>query len=92
MLEKKLGEISAIPSKLDILINRIEQSNITLASNVKNTMNQTVQGLLAGFSKTSGSSARNYVTPILPSWMKWTIIVSVILIAIACISNTAYNI
>lgn len=92
MLEKKLGEISAIPSKLDILINRIEQSNITLASNVKNTMNQTIQGLLAGFSKTSGSSARNYVTPILPSWMKWTIIVSVILIAIACISNTAYNI
>lgn len=92
MLEKKLGEISAIPSKLDILINRIEQSNITLASNVKNTMNQTVQGLLAGFSKTSGSSAHNYVTPILPSWMKWTIIVSVILIAIACISNTAYNI
>ena len=92
MLEKKLGEISAIPSKLDILIDRIEQSNITLASNVKNTMNQTVQGLVAGFSKTSGSSARNYVTPILPSWMKWTIIVSVILIAIACISNTAYNI
>ena len=92
MLEKKLGEISAIPSKLDILINRIEQSKITLASNVKNTMNQTIQGLLAGFSKTSGSSARNYVTPILPSWMKWTIIVSVILIAIACISNTAYNI
>lgn len=92
MLEKKLGEISAIPSKLDILINRIEQSNITLASNVKNTMNQTVQGLLAGFSKTSGSSNPNYATPILPSWMKWTIIVSVILIALACISNTAYNI
>lgn len=92
MLEKNLGEISAIPSKLDILINRIEQSNITLASNVKNTMIQTVQGLLAGFSKTSGSSTPNYSTQFLPSWMKWTIIVSVILIAIACISNTAYNI
>ena len=28
----------------------------------------------------------------LPGWMKWTIVVSVILIALACISNTIYNI
>ena len=28
----------------------------------------------------------------MPGWMKWTIVVSVILIALACISNTVYNI
>jgi len=28
----------------------------------------------------------------MPDWMKWTIVVSVILIALACISNSVYNI
>lgn len=89
-LEKNLTEISAIPSKLAALIDKIEHSNSTLASNVKSTMNQTAQSL------TSISYKREYnpdsVAPAFPVWMKWTIIISVILIAIACISNTVYNI
>lgn len=89
MLEKKLAEISAIPSKLDTLIDKMERSNAALASNVKNTMSQTAHSLASGH---SGGGVAYAPSPIFPTWMKWTIIVSVILIALACISNTVYNI
>lgn len=89
MLEKKLAEISAIPSKLDTLIDKMERSNAALASNVKNTMSQTAHSLASGHSSGGVTYAPS---PTFPTWMKWTIIVSVILIALACISNTAYNI
>lgn len=89
MLEKKLAEISAIPSKLDTLIDKMERSNAALASNVKNTMSQTAHSLASGH---SGGGVTYAPSPTVPTWMKWTIIVSIILIALACISNTAYNI
>lgn len=89
MLEKKLAEISAIPSKLDTLIDKMERSNAALASNVKNTMSQTAHSLASGH---FGGGVTYAPSPTFPTWMKWTIIVSVILIALACISNTAYNI
>ena len=89
MLEKKLSEISAIPSKLDTLIDRMERSNSALSSNVKSTMSQTAQSLR---SVSSGDNSTSSFVQTFPTWMKWTIIVSVVLIALACISNTAYNI
>lgn len=89
MLAKKLAEISAIPSKLDTLIEKMERSNAALASNVENTMSQTAHCL----SSVRSEGGMIYApSPTFPTWMKWTIIVSVILIALACISNTAYNI
>lgn len=89
MLEKKLSEISAIPSKLDKLIDKIEHSNVALASNVNNTMTQTANSIAAGGSEGGVS----YVSsPIFPNWMKWTIMISVILIALTCVSNMAYDI
>ena len=39
-----------------------------------------------------GESSPYAVPQMMPGWMKWTIVVSVILIALACISNTVYNI
>lgn len=89
MLEKKLSEISDIPSKLDTLIDKMERSNVALASSVKNTMSQTARSLASG--RSEGSMIYTPST-IFPTWMKWTIIVSIILIALACISNTVYNI
>ena len=90
MLQKQLAEIAGIPSKLDKLIDRIEHSNSVLASSVSGTMTRTAKDL-ASISSHNGSSP--YAMPqVLPGWMKWTIVVSVILIALACISNTAHNI
>lgn len=90
MLEQKLMEIANIPAKLDKLIERIERSNSTLASQVSNTMKRTASELT---SISSNGEYSPYAMPqLLPNWMKWTIVVSVILVAIACISNTVYNI
>lgn len=94
MLEKKLAEISAIPSKLDTLIEKMERSNASLASNIKTSLSQTAQSFATSRSNVGMTyvPAPNIPAPVFPVWMKWTIIVSVILIALACISNTTYNI
>lgn len=90
MLEKQLAEISGIPSKLDNLIERMESSNNNLASQVSGTMTRTAKELYTVSAK--GKSSPYIIPPMLPGWMKWTIVVSVVLIALACISNTVYNI
>ena len=90
ILQKQLSEIAGIPAKLDKLIERMERSNSTLASQVSGTMTRTAKELTTVSSK--GESSPYTVPQIMPGWMKWTIAVSVILIALACISNTVYNI
>ena len=90
MLEKRLSEISEIPKKLDKLIEKIEHSNSSLASNVKAAISQSPQHY--------DSNGKSYIIggsssfPSFPSWMKWIIMVSVLLIAIACVSLAVYNI
>lgn len=90
MLQKQLSEIAGIPAKLDKLIERMERSNSTLASQVSGTMTRTAKELTTVSSK--GEYSPYAVPQMMPNWMKWTIVVSVILIALACISNTVYNI
>ena len=90
MLQKQLSEIAGIPAKLDKLIERMERSNSTLASQVSGTMTRTAKELTTVSSK--GESSPYAVPQMMPNWMKWTIVFSVILIALACISNTVYNI
>lgn len=88
MLQKQLAEIAGIPGKLDRLIDRMECSNSALASSVNGTMARTAKELTAA---SFHDEASPYATPqVLSGWMKWTIVVSVILIALACISNTIY--
>lgn len=86
-LEEKLSEISNIPSKLNMLIDCIERSNSQLSAKVEDTMKQTVKDLAA-----AGASGTGPVGGGFPSWMKWTIVASAILIAAACLTNTVYNI
>ena len=90
MLQKQLAEIAGIPAKLDKLIERMERSNSTLSSQVSGTMTRTVKELTT--ISTKGESSPYTIPQMMPGWMKWTIVVSVILIALACISNTVYNI
>ena len=86
-LEKRLAEVSAIPQKLDTLIAKIEKANGALASKVSDTMKQTSRELSVG-----GTSGTGAVGGGFPSWMKWTIVASAVVIAVACLANTAYNI
>ena len=90
MLQKQLAEIAGIPVKLDKLIDRMERSNSSLASQVSGTMTRTVKELTSVSSRDMSSPYAN--PPILSGWMKWTVVVSAVLIALACITNTVYNI
>lgn len=90
MLEKQLAEIAGIPSRLDKLIDRVERSNSTLANQVNNTMMHTAKELTSVSS--NGESSPYAVQQFMPGWMKWTIVISVIFIAMACIANTVFNI
>ena len=90
MLHKQLAEIAEIPVKLDNLIERIERSNSTLASHVSGTMTRTAKELTTV--SLHGDSSPYASPKSMSGWMKWTIVVSVILIALACISNAVYNI
>lgn len=90
LLQKQLSEIAGIPGKLDKLIDRIEYSNSALASSVSGTMARTAKDITS-ISSHDGASL-HAVSHMLSGWMRWTIVVSVILIALACVSNTVYNI
>lgn len=91
LLQEKLSEISDIPNKLDKLIDRIEASNASLASNVSTTLEQVarrqMQSPVVRTGNTFGSSSNG-----VPGWMKWTVVVSAIVIALACLTNTVHNI
>ena len=91
MLESKLSEISLIPEKIDSLIERIEKSNSMLYKSIAMTLGEN--------KKTISDKIREI--PILINTSKSStqtngnnriIVISVILIALACITNTVHNI
>lgn len=94
MLQKRLSDISGIPAKLDILINKMENSNAKLATSVAVTMDKAAQKMMkVSASKVqSGSSGIPANGSGFSKWMRWTILLSAIIVALACLSNTVYNI
>lgn len=91
MLERRLYEISDIPSKLDKLIERIDRSNKDLASYINETLKQITKGQKKTTS-TTGSPIPFRIDTSVPKWMKWTIIISIITIAVSCFYNMANDI
>lgn len=88
MLEKRLSAIADIPAHLDKLIARMEQSNRALAANVS----QSLEGMAQARGVDSFQGGEEGSQLLFPQWMKWTIFMSLLLIAVACVSNTVYNI
>lgn len=87
---QKLEEISAIPSKLDKLIDRIEKSNAGLAKQVS----QSIRAIPIGTGSRQNPSVNNQIhipeseTP----WLKWSFMIVLAIIALACIANLTVNI
>ncbi len=77
----RLSQIAEIPSQLDKLIARMEKSNASMVKEVK----EYVEGI-----PVAGNGGGN-VTRTFPQWMKWVIVVSLILIAIASMKNAFFN-
>ena len=85
-LAKQLEEISSIPVRLDKLIDKVEKSNAKLASDISFALKQSMQTakVTAHLSSDGGTVISG---PSMPSWMKWTAISALIIIAAACIFN-----
>ncbi len=85
-IAKQLEDISAIPARLDKLIEKVEKSNSKLAADIVVALKQSRQSTNVipisdgtGGTVISGSS--------MPSWMKWTGVSALVIIAGACIFN-----
>lgn len=86
-LAKQLEEISSIPVRLDKLIDKMEKSNATLASDISFALKQSMQtnkvtAHIIGEEGTIIATGES-----MPSWMKWTVISALVIIAVACIFN-----
>lgn len=90
MLQKRLSDISEIPSKLDKLIERIEKSNDRLVSSVSAKMDNTAEKIFKTYSN-AGHGGVVYNGGF-PRWMRWVFVVSVIVVALSCVGNTVYGI
>lgn len=90
MLEQKLADVAEIPQKIDEMIARLEQSNSQLYSNFIFSTRETLLQFAKEIKENDtirpvDSDSRSHKT-------SWILIVCAILIAIACIANTIYNI
>lgn len=83
-LSKQLEEISAIPVRLDKLIEKIEKSNARLASDVSNSLKHTLQTARVNAQLGGGTVIAGSNTPV---WMKLTGWSAIVIIALACIFN-----
>lgn len=86
-LAKQLEEISSIPVRLDKLIDKVEESNAKLASDISFALKQSMQTnkVTAHISGEDGTIIATGES--MPSWMKWTVISALVIIAVACIFN-----
>ena len=86
-LAKQLEEISSIPVRLDKLIDKMEKSNAKLASDISFALKQSMQTntVTAHINGEEGTIIATGES--MPSWMKWTVISALVIIAVACIFN-----
>lgn len=86
-LAKQLEEISSIPVRLDKLIDKMEKSNAKLASDISFALKQSMQTnkVTAHIRGEEGTIIATGES--MPSWMKWTVISALVIIAVACIFN-----
>ena len=97
VLVDNIKEIAQIPDRLDRLVEKVEQSNMSLANKISETLNQTVQTISKTMAKNVSQrpvemAGISHSVQLFPTWMNWTIIVTLIVIALSCVLNFAYDI
>lgn len=87
-LAKQLEEIASIPVRLDKLIEKIEKSNSRLASEISQSVKQTLLTAKENNQMANGLGRSQYTGGTsMPNWMKYSAWVALVIIAIACIFN-----
>lgn len=86
-MAKQLEEISSIPVRLDKLIDKVEKSNTKLASDISLALKQSMQTNKVTTQISGEEDSIIAAGGSMPSWMKWTAISALVIIAVACIFN-----
>ena len=95
---QNLKKLEDIPNKLEAAVTRITQSQERLAADFLTASQKIVNAVNRGaVQKSNGDTQAAPVLPVvspvqIPSSLKWTVIAGIILITLATIGNTAYNI
>lgn len=88
MLMKNLEPIANIPVQLDNLFNKMEQSNSSLAKEISQDMDKVAHSM----ERADDGKGKNSVSlQVFPSWINWVIVICIIVMALACVINTVYN-
>ena len=88
MLMKNLEPIANIPVQLDNLFNKMEQSNSSLAKEISQGMDKVAHSM----ERADDGKGKNSVSlQVFPSWINWVIVICIIVMALACVINTVYN-
>lgn len=90
MLEQKLADVAEIPQKIDEMITRLEQSNSQLYSNFVFSTRETLLQFVKANKEVGTTAAEG--TVVKSNNTSWIVTICAVLIAIACIVNTAHNI
>lgn len=85
-LARQLEAIANVPTRIDRLIEKVEESNSKLTSSIANALRQSQQLVRTGEGST-GNGGSMLAESSVPSWMKWTGITALVIIAVACIFN-----
>ncbi|MBD5184943.1 MAG: apolipoprotein A1/A4/E family protein [Bacteroidales bacterium] len=92
-LQRQLEEISSIPSRLDKLIEKIEKSNSKMVADIANAFKQVKPNAPVMVNPGSDGAGGGFVAESsIPSWMKFTGWVALVVIALACIFNVVTTI
>ncbi len=94
-LVENIKAISQIPEHLDKLVEKVEQSNANLATKISDSLNHSMQTFSKFLNKKTlyeGTTNNEKSILLFPSWMNWTIIVTLIVIALSCVLNFVYDV
>lgn len=94
-LVENIKAISQIPEHLDKLVEKVEQSNANLATKISDSLNHSMQTFSKSLNKKTlyeGTTNNEKSIQLFPSWMNWTIIVTLIVIALSCVLNLVYDV
>ncbi len=88
VLMKNLEPIANIPVQLDNLFNKMEQSNSSLAKEISQGMDKVAHSMGRA---DDGKGKSSVSLQVFPSWVNWVIVICIIVMALACVIKTVYN-
>lgn len=91
-LIKRMEKFSAIPASIEKMISEVKSSNSQMNQSVKQDVNHTLNVLNELGRKVGHSGSNSAFAGGFPGWMRWSILIAAVVIAIACTGNTAFNI